>query len=292
MQKTANEGLRRVVGTLLSHAAVLGFAAGALLLASSDVRAEEAGNATEIEWAATFDQALEQAAAEKKIIMVDFFTHWCHWCKVLDEKTYSDPRVVKASKSMVNVKVNAGTYVDIAKKYGVSAYPTIAFLKPDGSLRMSVRGFRPPESFLPQIDNALAVGGQMLALENQVQDRPDEPRLRRQLIDLLAIDGKWSEAAAQCGALLELVPEEDRAGIELDRLVFQMRAGEDVASALQDWAKHHRDAPRSLEARYYLAKAQEAAGERVAARESFQEVAETGGKSWFASAASAAAARL
>ncbi|MEZ4650606.1 MAG: DUF255 domain-containing protein [Candidatus Eisenbacteria bacterium] len=277
MQKTSGVGPRVIQAALV--------AVGFLALVAGGVRAEDAGNGKEIEWAATFDQALEQARTEKKIIMVDFFTHWCHWCKVLDEKTYSDPRVVEASRAMVNVKVNAGTYVDIAKKYGVSAYPTVAFLKPDGSLRMSVRGFRPPESFLPQMESALAVGGQLLAVKNQVEDRPDEPRLRRQLIDLLALDGKWSDAASQCAELVGLVPEEERSGVELDQILYRMRAGEDVVSSLRDWEKHHRDDPRSLEARYYLAMAQEAAGEHSAARKGFQEVAESGGKSWLAAAA-------
>ena len=49
--------------------------------------------AEEVSWSASFATAMEQARAEQKYVMVDFFTTWCHWCKVLDEKTYTDDRV-------------------------------------------------------------------------------------------------------------------------------------------------------------------------------------------------------
>ena len=35
-----------------------------------------------------FNEGLEKAAKEKKNILVDFYTDWCHWCKVMDEKTF------------------------------------------------------------------------------------------------------------------------------------------------------------------------------------------------------------
>ncbi|HEX5315417.1 MAG TPA: thioredoxin family protein, partial [Candidatus Kapabacteria bacterium] len=35
----------------------------------------------------SFDEAKQAAVKEHKAIMVDFFTTWCGWCKVLDKNT-------------------------------------------------------------------------------------------------------------------------------------------------------------------------------------------------------------
>lgn len=241
-----------------------------------------------IQWAPSFDLALEQARAEKKIVMVDFFTHWCHWCKVLDEKTYSDPTVIEASRRMVNVKVNAGTYVDIAQKYGVNAYPTILFLKPDGTVRTSVRGFKPPERFLPQMENAMSVGGQILALKNQLDDHPEEARLRKQYVELLSLQARWEEAAAEVARLLEdpqVATSDEASSWTLDAFIYRLRAGEDVREGLESWRKSNRNHPRELEARFQLGQAHEAAGDEKTAAKVYQSVIEDGGKGWFGTTA-------
>jgi thiol-disulfide isomerase/thioredoxin len=266
----------------------LGIAVFSCLCVLAPGSATTAAGAEGIEWAPSFEFALEQARTEKKIVMVDFFTHWCHWCKVLDEKTYSDLTVIEASRKMVNVKVNAGTYVDIAKKYGVNAYPTVMFLKPDGTVRMSIRGFKPPERFLPQMENAMSVGGQLFAIKNQVLDRPTEPGLREQYIQLLTLDGQWSAAASEADTLLQIAGGEssgDIASWKLDALIYRLRAGEDVRKPMESWARENRGHERELEARYHLGVAQEAAGESGDAQKQYEAVSEGGGKSWIGAAA-------
>jgi len=41
----------------------------------------------EVHWI-TFEQALEKSKTKKKKILVDLYTDWCGWCKVMDKKTY------------------------------------------------------------------------------------------------------------------------------------------------------------------------------------------------------------
>jgi uncharacterized protein YyaL (SSP411 family) len=47
----------------------------------------------EVNWL-TFSEAFRLAAINKKPILVDVYTKWCGWCKVMDQKTYSDQDVV------------------------------------------------------------------------------------------------------------------------------------------------------------------------------------------------------
>ena len=42
-----------------------------------------------VEWY-TFDKGVDQAKKENKLLVVDFYTDWCHWCKVMDKETFAN----------------------------------------------------------------------------------------------------------------------------------------------------------------------------------------------------------
>src|ERR1700741_3819989 len=47
---------------------------------------------------------------QQKPILIDIYTDWCHWCKVMDKKTYGDEKVIDyLSEKFYVVKVNAET---------------------------------------------------------------------------------------------------------------------------------------------------------------------------------------
>jgi len=84
----------------------------------------------------TFSQMLEKAKSENKILMVDFFTDWCKWCVELDLKVYSDAEVALfTNNNFINFKIDAekGEGVGLKEKYQIPGYPTIVFLKNDGT---------------------------------------------------------------------------------------------------------------------------------------------------------------
>ena len=51
----------------------------------------------ELEFGKNLKEAKERAAAEGKIIVVDFVASWCMPCHWMDESTYSDPTIDRKS---------------------------------------------------------------------------------------------------------------------------------------------------------------------------------------------------
>jgi uncharacterized protein YyaL (SSP411 family) len=99
-----------------------------------------------------WDQALAAADADAKV--VDVYTEWCGWCKVMDEKTYSNQAVSELMrKSFVAVKLNAEgkstvsymgksyTETELARSLNVNGYPTTIFLGSDGSVLEKASGY-------------------------------------------------------------------------------------------------------------------------------------------------------
>jgi len=58
-----------------------------------------------IEWAPTFERALEQARSERRFVMVDPFTSWCGWCRRLVTHTYPNSEVADRVSRVVAVRV-------------------------------------------------------------------------------------------------------------------------------------------------------------------------------------------
>ena len=43
----------------------------------------------------TLAEAEAKIASRKKAIVIDLYTDWCGWCKVMDRNTYTNPNVVQ-----------------------------------------------------------------------------------------------------------------------------------------------------------------------------------------------------
>jgi len=109
-----------------------------------------------------FDRGISVAAEESKPVLIDFYTEWCHWCKVLDEKTFADETVKDyMDENFIRIKVHAEetddeqTYLgktynsaELAGAFRVTGYPALAFLDKDQNLVTLVPGFLPPDKFI------------------------------------------------------------------------------------------------------------------------------------------------
>lgn len=63
--------------------------------------------AQEVKWL-SFEEAIELNSKEPRKIMVDVYTDWCSWCKVMDKNTFNQPVIADyLNKTYYPVKFNA-----------------------------------------------------------------------------------------------------------------------------------------------------------------------------------------
>ncbi len=83
--------------------------------ASLNPQSSNSSSSTELVWYG-FEEGMEKAKKEKKVWLVDAYTDWCGWCKVMDRETYKNAEVIaKLNKDFVAVKFNP----EIDKRYNV-----------------------------------------------------------------------------------------------------------------------------------------------------------------------------
>jgi thioredoxin-related protein len=111
------------------------------------------------------NEGLTKAKEEGKILLVDYYTDWCGWCKVMDDSTYEDPRVIETlNEHFVVSKINPekdgavnyqGREVsaeEFARIGGTQGYPHTGFFNSDGDFLGSASGFLPPDPFLEALE--------------------------------------------------------------------------------------------------------------------------------------------
>jgi thiol-disulfide isomerase/thioredoxin len=146
----------------------------------------------------TYDAALAAAKSEQHVVMIDFFTTWCAPCKKLDATTWKDPAVLAwARETCVAIKLDAEQNVELAKRYKIESYPTMVFLRSDGTEIERVNGYKDAPTFLAEAKDLLAGKDAISRLREKLARHEKDYMLRGQLADALARRGKHEEALAE-----------------------------------------------------------------------------------------------
>ena len=110
---------------------------------------------SDIAWKTYAPEILQQAAAENRPVLIDFYADWCIPCKEMDKRTYADARVVAKSKEFLMLKADltrTGTpeVENLTKQFNILGVPTTVFIGPNGHEHEKLRqiGFVKAEDFL------------------------------------------------------------------------------------------------------------------------------------------------
>jgi len=109
---------------------------------------EPAAASGEIAWLKSLPEGQQAAQAQQKPIMVDFFATWCGPCRMMDEDTWPNAKVVAAAAKVVPVRLNVDANQDVASQYGITGIPTVVFLDASGKELGRHVGFASAEEIL------------------------------------------------------------------------------------------------------------------------------------------------
>ncbi len=94
--------------------------------------------------------AFERARREKKPILLMGSASWCHWCHVMDETTYRDPRVGRLlADAFVVIRVDIDERPDIGERYGDWGWPATILLSSEAEEMGKYQGFIDAAELLP-----------------------------------------------------------------------------------------------------------------------------------------------
>lgn len=150
----------------------------------------------------SLDEALAEAKAAGKLVLLDVGAYWCPPCHQLDEEVFVRPEVgERLARGYVALHVDAekGEGPELAERYHVQAYPTVLVLEASGVEKGRVVDFLPAAELLAALDR-IEQGGSVLAeLADAVENDPDDLPKRYALAHayLLAADAQAAKPALE-----------------------------------------------------------------------------------------------
>ncbi|HEV8080263.1 MAG TPA: DUF255 domain-containing protein [Chitinophagaceae bacterium] len=129
----------------------------------------KSGSNKEINWI-NFGDISAKVKEQSKPVIIDLYTDWCHWCKVMDKKTYGNSKVIEyINEHFYSARINAETKDTISWKnklykyndkyrvndftlfltYGRPAFPTTVIIADEKSAPIPIAGFMEPKQIEP-----------------------------------------------------------------------------------------------------------------------------------------------
>jgi uncharacterized protein YyaL (SSP411 family) len=115
----------------------------------------EAANSP-VHWQPWGEEAFEFAKKLDRPILLDDGAIWCHWCHVMDDKTYGNPEIAKfINEHFVPIKIDSDARPDLNERFqlivsalvGHGGWPLTVFMTPDGHVFFGGGTFLPDDSY-------------------------------------------------------------------------------------------------------------------------------------------------
>ena len=132
--------------------ALFALVSGSILLIAAKLNLDDPTVETSIQFSnGTFNEILEQAKKENKVIFMDIYATWCGPCKLLKKTTFTDKEVGDFfNMKFINIAVDGETTEGkkLRERYEVRSYPTMLFITPDGSIKEEAVGYHTASQLL------------------------------------------------------------------------------------------------------------------------------------------------
>lgn len=103
---------------------------------------------SQVQWRYDYTKARKESEEKGRLLLVDFGTENCYWCRKLDEITFRDPAVISLmNERFIPLKVDAGREPKLTQALGINAFPTLVVAAPDGRILNTIEGFQDAARF-------------------------------------------------------------------------------------------------------------------------------------------------
>ena len=102
----------------------------------------------------TLQKALSEAKQQHKLVFLNVYAVWCGPCKLLKKTTFQSDKVASLVNKRfisIDVDVEKGEGIAIAKKYQVQAHPLVLVINPEGKVVKRILGYMDADDFYNQI---------------------------------------------------------------------------------------------------------------------------------------------
>lgn len=126
-----------------------------------------------------WSEILAKAQKENKLIFLDAFASWCGPCKWMAKNVFTNDTAAQFfNKNFINAKIDMekGEGIEIAKKYGVQAYPTLLYINGKGELVHRTCGSTPVKEFIENGKAALNPEKQLYSLKKKFEKNTSDAK--------------------------------------------------------------------------------------------------------------------
>lgn len=126
-----------------------------------------------IEWRTNLKKAAKESELYGKPVLLYMSADWCHFCRKMENDTFTDNSVKKKIASdLIAVSLDGEKHRTIARKYGVRGFPMSVVLDKNMKVLAKIRGYRRVPDFIgdlsefkPDIDGKLSIYGKACPVE-------------------------------------------------------------------------------------------------------------------------------
>lgn len=152
---------------------------GSAVPAANNTKANKKGNTGGLNWQSIDDLEKLASTGDKKV-MIDMYTSWCGWCKVMDKKTFTDPEVISylndnyhvikfnaEQKQPITYKGKTYEWVNAGRKgvnmlahemlNGRLGYPSMVYLDENLNKIKVSPGYKTPDKLLDELRGMEAI---------------------------------------------------------------------------------------------------------------------------------------
>ena len=143
----------------------------------------------------TWEEALEVAKVQEKLIFVDAYAVWCGPCKRMSKAVFPDKMVGEFyNRNFISMKIDMerGMGLEFRKKYPVSAFPTLFYIDHNGKVIQKIKGAQNVEGFIRLGKKALSSVDYSQNYEAEYEKGNRDPELVYNYVKALNRSGKSS----------------------------------------------------------------------------------------------------